>query len=169
MIYKSAEHAVGASLFILSTDIGVGNPTGMVIDAMRRLFDASYLRKEASGLTQHDWHANAQFVVNRAVRALGKHSLGWSSILVRCGDRFNDDVKMAAAILADGISSTLPPHVTEALVWNVQTNRPTLREIEDKYSVSKSVLGRARAAINKRIHEIESPAWMILNDDYKAD
>lgn len=164
MIYSSAEHAVQASLFIKAIPIGVSNPTGMVIDSLRRLFDMDYVRKAASGWTQHEWHANAVMILNRCERALGKHSLGWSAILVRYGDPFDDDVKMAAALLADGIESKLEQHIVEKLIWNVQAGRPSLRDIAGWYPVNFSQLQRERAALNRKLHEIESGAWCLLND-----
>lgn len=164
MIYQCAEHAVSASLFIRATPIGVSNPTGMVIDSLRRLFDVSYLKKSASGFTQHDWHANAVFILSRCEKALGKHSLEWSAILVRHGDPYDDDVKMAAMLLADGIESKLEQHIAEKLIWNVQTQRPSLRQIERWHGIGRERLRRERGAINRKIHAIESRAWCVLND-----
>ena len=70
-MYQTAEHAVESSLRLLALPIAPTSATAVVIDALRRHFDDTYLEHESSGYTKHDWHANAVMVIKQAERTWG--------------------------------------------------------------------------------------------------
>ncbi|KAG1218274.1 hypothetical protein G6F68_021614 [Rhizopus microsporus] len=57
---------------MLAYPIEPKNPTQLICEALQERFDVEYERKALSGLTPHDWHAQAVFTVKVMERTLGK-------------------------------------------------------------------------------------------------
>lgn len=74
--FACAEHAIAVAYLKLALPIEPKNPTQMVCEALRERFDATYDRKALSGLSPHEWHAQAVFIVKLMERTLG-NSIGF--------------------------------------------------------------------------------------------
>lgn len=166
MYYQCAEHAVSSSLYILSTSRGVGNPTAIVIDCLRRAFDSDYLHKTMSGMSADDVRTQACFIIARCERTLGKHSLEWFSILARLGNLWNDDVKMAVSQVASEFGE-FDQLTAEKLVNNVMRGAPVLRSISSESGFETTKLFRGKKKISKWSRDIEANAWDRLDDELR--
>jgi len=61
--FACAEHAIAVAYLMLAMPIEPKNPTQLICEALRDRFDATYERRELSGLSPHEWHAQAVFIV----------------------------------------------------------------------------------------------------------
>lgn len=162
-MYQTAEHAVESSLRLLALPITPTSATAVVIDALRRHFDDTYLEHESSGYTKHDWHANAVMVIKQAERALGAHSLEWDAIVSRYGDNSTVGWHLAVNRLASHVWTGLDHRVTMRLIKNVQQGRPSLREIEAEYVVAHSTLHRRCRLVSEELRRLERVGFDVLD------
>ena len=167
-MYQTAEHAVESSLRLLALPIAPTSATAVVIDALRRHFDDTYLEHGSSGFTKHDWHANAVMVIKQSERALGAGSLEWDAIVSRYGDNSTGGWHLAVNRLALHVGAGLDHRVTMRLIQNVQQGRPSLREIEAEYVVSYSTLQRRSRVVSGELRRLERAGFDVLDTALRA-
>ena len=107
---------------------------------MRDRFNATYERRELSGLSPHEWHAQAVFIVKLMERTLG-NSIGFHLL------RAQHATGLEGAESARAVSEWLNPLaegrerlVTDMLVCRMLRGRPRIRDLSDKFDVPKSTL-----------------------------
>jgi len=140
--FACAEHAIAVAYLMLALPIEPKNPTQLVCEALRDRFDATYDRKELSGLSPHDWHAQAVFSVKLMERTLGD-SIGFHLL------RAQHATGLEGAESARAVSEWLNPVavgegrerlVTDMLVCRMLRGRPRIRDLSDRFDVPKSTL-----------------------------
>ncbi|HEY9259189.1 hypothetical protein, partial [Chitinophaga sp.] len=106
----------------------------------RERFDATYDRKALSGLSPHDWHAQAVFIVKLMERTLG-NSIGFHLL------RAQHATGLEGAESARKVSEWLNPVgegrerlVTDMLVCRMLRGRPRIRDLSDRFDVPTSAL-----------------------------
>lgn len=134
------EHAIAVAYLMLAMPIEPKNPTQLVCEALRERFDVEYERKALSGLTPHEWHAQAVFIVKLMERTLGD-SVGFHILRAQYG------TGLEGAESARAVSEWLNPPakgrerlVTDMLVCRILRGRPRIRELSDRFDVPKSTL-----------------------------
>lgn len=144
--FECAEHAVAVAYLMLALPIEPKNPTQLACEALRERFDATYERRELSGLTPHEWHAQAVFIVKLMERTLGD-GIGFHAL------RAQFATGLEGAESARRVSEWLNPNaegrerlLTDLVVCNVLRGRPRLRELSDRFDVPRSNIGRLASA-----------------------
>ncbi|WAI82297.1 MULTISPECIES: hypothetical protein [Achromobacter] len=138
--FACAEHAIAVAYLMLALSIEPKNPTQMVCEALRERFDATYDRKALSGLSPHEWHAQAVFIVKLMERTLG-NGIGFHLL------RAQHATGLDGAESARKVSEWLNPVgegrerlVTDMLVCRMLRGRPRIRDLSDRFDVPKSTL-----------------------------
>lgn len=144
--FSCPEHAIAVAYLMLAMPIEPKNPTQLVCEALRERFDVEYERKALSGLTPHEWHAQAVFIVKLMERTLGD-SVGFHILRAQYG------TGLEGAESARAVSEWLNPSakgrerlVTDMLVCRMLRGRPRIRELADRFDVPKSTVHDALRA-----------------------
>ncbi len=82
--FSCPEHAIAVAYLMLAMPIEPKNPTQLICEALRDRFDATYERRELSGLSPHEWHAQAVFIVKLLERTLGE-GIGFHTLRAQYG------------------------------------------------------------------------------------
>ena len=155
--FSCPEHAIAVAYLMLAYPIEPKNPTQLICEALRERFDVDYERKALSGLSPHDWHAQAVFIVKLMERTLGD-SVGFHILRAQYG------TGLEGAESARAVSEWLNPSakgrerlVTDMLVCRMLRGRPRIRDLSDRFDVPKSTLHDVLQAYRDLAkHEIES-------------
>jgi len=138
--FACAEHAIAVAYLMLAMPIEPKNPTQLICEALQERFDVEYERKALSGLTPHDWHAQAVFIVKLMERTLGD-GIGFHLL------RAQHATGLEGAESARAVSEWLNPVgegrerlVTDMLVCRMLRGRPRIRDLSDRFDVPKSTL-----------------------------
>ncbi|MFF7398869.1 hypothetical protein ACFZAI_20620 [Achromobacter sp. NPDC008082] len=138
--FACAEHAIAVAYLMLAMPIEPKNPTQLICEALQERFDVEYERKVLSGLTPHEWHAQAVFIVKLVERTLG-NSIGFHLL------RAQHATGLEGAESARAVSEWLNPVgegrerlVTDMLVCRMLRGRPRIRDLSDRFDVPKSTL-----------------------------
>lgn len=149
--FSCPEHAIAVAYLMLAYPIEPKNPTQLVCEALRERFDVEYERKALSGLTPHEWHAQAVFIVKLMERTLGD-SMGFHILRAQYG------TGLEGAESARAVSEWLNPSaqgrerlVTDMLVCRILRGRPRIRELSDRFDVPKSMLQDVLRAYRGRV------------------
>lgn len=76
-MFQSTEQALAVAYWMFEHQPGPKSSTAMVIDGLRERFDRSFIEHLPSGLSPHEWQAQAVMTVRFAQRQLAAHPLGW--------------------------------------------------------------------------------------------
>jgi hypothetical protein len=146
--FSCPEHAIAVAYLMLAYPIEPKNPTQIICEALQERFDTTYERKALSGLTPHDWHAQAVFIVKALERGLGD-SVGFHILRAQYGTG-EEGARSARAVsrwLNPGAEEESKERVlVDLLVANILRGRPRLRELSDRFDVPKSNIGRLGSA-----------------------
>jgi hypothetical protein len=146
--FSCPEHAIAVAYLMLAYPIEPKNPTQLICEALQERFDVEYERKALSGLTPHDWHAQAVFTVKVMERTLGK-GVGFHILHAQYG------TGEAGAASARHVSEWLNPEapadsrereVTDMLTAHILRGRPRLRDLCDRFDLPYSALQRPASA-----------------------
>lgn len=146
--FSCPEHAIAVAYLMLAYPIEPKNPTQLICEALQERFDVEYERKALSGLTPHDWHAQAVFTVKVMERTLGK-GIGFHILHAQYG------TGEEGAVSARHVSEWLNPdasadsherEVTDMLTAHILRGRPRLRDLCDRFDLPYSALQRPASA-----------------------
>lgn len=138
--FACAEHAIAVAYLMLAMPIEPKNPTQLICEALRDRFDATYERRELSGLSPHEWHAQAVFIVKLLERTLGD-SIGFH--LLRAQHATGLEGAESARVVSEWLNPVGEGRerlVTDMLVCRMLRGRPRIRDLSDKFDVPKSTL-----------------------------
>lgn len=138
--FACAEHAIAVAYLMLALPIEPKNPTQMVCEALRERFDATYDRKALSGLSPHEWHAQAVFIVKLMERRLG-NSIGFHLLRAQHATGL-EGAESARKVLEwlNPVGEGRERLVTDMLVCRMLRGRPRIRDLSDRFNVPKSTL-----------------------------
>lgn len=74
-MFQSTEQALAVAYWMFEHQPGPKSSTAMVIDGLRERFDRSFIEHLPSGLSLHEWQAQAVMTVRFAQRQLAAHPL----------------------------------------------------------------------------------------------
>ncbi|ODA00608.1 hypothetical protein A7P25_22005 [Achromobacter xylosoxidans] len=146
--FSCPEHAIAVAYLMLAMPIEPKNPTQLVCEALRERFDVEYERKALSGLTPHEWHAQAVFTIKVLERTLGD-GIGFHILQAQYG------TGEEGAASARQVSEWLNPEasadsrereVTDLLAAHILRGRPRLRDLCDRFDLPYSALQRPASA-----------------------
>lgn len=146
--FSCPEHAIAVAYLMLAYPIEPKNPTQLVCEALRDRFDATYDRKELSGLSPHDWHAQAVFIAKVLQRTVGD-GIGFHILQAQYG------TGVEGATSARKVSEWLDPEapadspmreLVDLLVTNILRGQPRIRDLSDRFDLPKSNIGRLSSA-----------------------
>lgn len=146
--FSCPEHAIAVAYLMLAYPIEPKNPTQLICEALQERFDVEYERKALSGLSPHDWHAHAVFIVKALERGLGD-SVGFHILRAQygTGEEGAHSARAVSCWLNPGAEDDSKERMlVDLLVANILRGRPRLRELSDRFDVPKSNIGRLASA-----------------------
>ena len=146
--FSSPEHAIAVAYLMLALPIEPQSPTRLICEALQERFDTTYDRRALSGLSPHDWHAQAVFTVKLLERTLGD-SIGFNILRAQYGtgeDGARSARRVSIWLNPEAAADSREREVTDLLVANVLRGRPRLRDIGDRFSLPYSALQRPAGA-----------------------
>ncbi|RSE84370.1 hypothetical protein [Achromobacter denitrificans] len=146
--FSCPEHAIAVAYLMLAYPIEPKNPTQLICEALQERFDVTYERKSLSGLTPHDWHAQAVFTVKVLDRTLGK-GIGFHILNAQYGT--GEEGAISARRVSEWLNPAAPMdsrerEVTDMLTAHVLRGRPRLRDLCDRFDLPYSALQRPASA-----------------------
>nr|DAG78705.1 MAG TPA: hypothetical protein [Caudoviricetes sp.] len=162
--FSCPEHALAVAYLMLAMPIEPKNPTQLVCEALRERFDVEYERKALSGLSPHEWHAQAVFIVKLMERTLGD-SMGFHILQAQYG------TGAEGAASARQVSEWLNPEapadgrereVTDLLAAHILRGRSRLRDLCDRFDLPYSALQRPASAYRVLVEGVRRAALQRL-------
>lgn len=150
-MFRSTEHALAVAYWLLALPIEPKSPTQLIVEMLRERFDVTYERRLPTGLTPHDWHAQAVMVVSMVERELAGEPL----LLAAVRAEYSTGVEMARAI--QQVTDYVAPGagadhlVVDMLVMRLFQRRPTLMAISDQFDIPKTTLLRRERALREKV------------------
>ncbi len=146
--FSCPEHAIAVAYLMLAYPIEPKNPTQLICEALQDLFDVEYERKPLSGLTPHDWHAQAVFTVKVLERTLGDN-IGFHILQAQYGT--GEEGAVSARRVSEWLNPEAPAdsrerEVTDMLAAHILRGRPRLRDLCDRFDLPYSALQRPASA-----------------------
>jgi len=163
--FSCPEHAIAVAYLMLALPIEPKNPTQLVCEALQERFDATYERKALSGLTPHDWHAQAVFTVKALERSLG-NGIGFHILRAQYGT--GEEGAASARQVSHWLNPEWPAdsqmrELTDLLVGNILRGRPRIRELSDQFDLPKSNIGRLTSAYRVLVEGARRAALLRLD------
>lgn len=146
--FSCPEHALAVAYLMLAYPIEPKNATQLICDSLRERFDVTYERKAMTGLTPHDWHAQAVFITNLLARTLGD-GIGFHVLRAQYGSGEDGAVsarKVSVWLNGDAAEDSRERELTDLLVTNILRGRPRLRDLSDQFDLPYSAIQRAGSA-----------------------
>ncbi|MDQ6212348.1 hypothetical protein [Achromobacter insolitus] len=146
--FSCPEHAIAVAYLMLAYPIEPKNPTQLICEALQDLFDVEYERKPLSGLTPHDWHAQAVFTVKVLERTLGDN-IGFHILQAQYGT--GEEGAASARRVSEWLNPEAPADSTmrelvDLLVTNILRGRPRIRDLSDRFDLPKTNIWRLSSA-----------------------
>lgn len=146
--FSCPEHAIAVAYLMLAYPIEPKNPTQLICEALQERFDVEYERKALSGLTPHDWHAQAVFTVKVLERTLGD-GIGYHILQAQYGT--GEEGAFSARRVSEWLNPEAPAdsrerEVTDMLTAHILRGRPRLRDLCDRFDLPYSALQRPASA-----------------------
>lgn len=146
--FSCPEHAIAVAYLMLALPIEPKNPTQLVCEALRERFDVEYERKALSGLTPHEWHAQAVFTIKVLERTLGD-GIGFHILQAQYGT--GEEGAASARQVSEWLNPGAPVdgrerEVTDLLAAHILRGRPRLRDLCDRFDLPYSSLQRPASA-----------------------
>ncbi len=146
--FSCPEHAIAVAYLMLAYPIEPKNPTQLICEALQERFDVEYERKALSGLTPHDWHAQAIFIVKLLERTLGE-GIGFHTLRAQYGT--GEEGAVSARRVSEWLNPEAPAdsrerEVTDLLTAHILRGRPRLRDLCDRFDLPYSALQRPASA-----------------------
>ena len=157
--FHSPEHCLTVAFAFAELRIEPKNATAAVIDSMRAKAGQQLVLRPPSGMSQHEWHAQAVMALTFAERTLSSHPLLWQAILAE----YCHGVKGALAIQAVG--EHLAPGLegrdrllADMLIMRQFRGRPRLRDLADRFDMSKDTVARRGAMYREPVRQLRDAA-----------
>lgn len=146
--FSCPEHAIAVAYLMLAMPIEPKNPTQLICEALQERFDVEYERKALSGLTPHEWHAQAVFIVKLLERTLGE-GIGFHILHAQYGT--GEEGAASARRVSEWLNPEAPAdsrerEVTDMLTAHILRGRPRLRDLCDRFDLPYSTLQRPASA-----------------------
>lgn len=76
-MFNSTEQALAVAYWMAEHRVGPKSSTAMAIDVLRERFDTQFVERLPSGLSPHEWQAQATMTIRFAQRLLADHPSNW--------------------------------------------------------------------------------------------
>lgn len=146
--FSCPEHAIAVAYLMLAMPIEPKNPTQLVCEALQERFDVTYERKALSGLTPHDWHAQAVFISKVLERTLGD-GVGFHILQAQYGggaEGASSARKVSEWLNPEAPADSAMRELVDLLVTNILRGKPRIRDLSDRFDLPKSNIGRLSSA-----------------------
>lgn len=146
--FSCPEHAIAVAYLMLAYPIEPKNPTQIICEALQERFDVEYERKALSGLTPHDWHAQAVFTVKVLERTLGD-GIGFHILQAQYGTGEEGAAsarRVSEWLNPEALADSREREVTDLLSAHILRGRPRLRDLCDRFDLPYSALQRPASA-----------------------
>lgn len=163
--FSCPEHAIAVAYLMLAYPIEPKNPTQLICEALRERFDVEYERKALSGLSPHEWHAQAVFIVKVMERTLGD-GIGFHILHAQYGT--GEEGAAGARRVSEWLNPEAPAdsrerEVTDMLTAHILRGRPRLRDLCDRFDLPYSALQRPASAYRILVEGKRRAAIIRLN------
>lgn len=167
-MFDCPEHALAVAFAIIELPIEPKSATLLVVQAMEERYGVGIV-KLPTGLSPHDWHAQAVFTLQMARRALAPYSMLWEIVEAE----YHTGVAGALAIqkvsahiraAADSRARLL----NDLLVMRIMRRKPVLRHISDEFDVPMSTLWREERKLHGPVADLRQRAIDLLRPVMEA-
>ena len=163
-MFHSPEEALAVAFTITELPIEPKNATQLIVEALRERYGLE-MRRLPSGLTPHDWHAQAVMVLQFAQRTLASRPDLWRAILAEYSPRVEGALAIQAVAdeLVPGLSAE-ERVLADMLVMRQFRRRPALQDIAGRFGVSRQTVGRRERFWREQIGLLRRAAMQALED-----
>ncbi|GGX11245.1 hypothetical protein GCM10007242_16660 [Pigmentiphaga litoralis] len=163
-MFHSPEEALAVAFTITELPIEPKNATQLIVEALRERYGLQ-IRRLPSGLTPHDWHAQAVMVLKFAERTLASRPDLWRAILAEYSPRIDGALAIQAVAndLVPGLSAE-ERVLADMLVMRQFRRKPALEDIADRFGVSRQTVGRRERFWREQIAPLRRAAMQQLEE-----
>ncbi|GGX32697.1 hypothetical protein GCM10007242_44550 [Pigmentiphaga litoralis] len=161
-MFHSPEEALAVAFTITELPIEPKNATQLIVEALRERYGLQ-MRRVPTGLTPHDWHAQAVMVLEFTKRTLIKRPDLWNAIVAEYSPRVDGALAIQAVtgMLLPGLGSE-ERLLADLLVMRQFRGRPSLETIAVHFSVSRRTVGRRERYWKEQVGPLRQRALQML-------
>lgn len=141
-MFDCPEHALSVAFTITELPIEPKSATLLVVQALEERYGVGRV-KLPTGLSPHDWHAQAIMTMSFAQAALAHQPMLWTTAVAEYSTGY------AGALAIQEVSSYIAPDLpgadrllTDLLVMRIMRRKPRLRDLADSFNLSPQTIGR---------------------------
>lgn len=160
-MFKSPEHALMVAFAVLERRVEPKNATLQVIEALEDKGGPSREGRRNTGLTPHEWHAQAAMTLAIAENSLRDSPILWQAVVAE----YSQGPRGALAIRE--VSNAIAPDLTsqdrllaDLLVMRAFRRRPPIRTLEEAFGVPRSTLHRRQKDISAAVAQMRDQAMV---------
>ncbi|SAH88554.1 Uncharacterised protein [Bordetella trematum] len=150
---------------MLAYPIEPKNATQLICEALRERFDAAFEPKSFSGLSPHEWHAQAVYIVKVLERTLGD-SIGFHVLRGQYGtgaEAAASTRRVSEWLTPEAEQGSIEREVTDMLASHVLRGQPRLRRLSDTFDLPYSALQRPASAYRVLVGGVKRAALVRLD------
>lgn len=163
--FSCPEHAIAVAYLMLAYPIEPKNPTQLICEALQERFDVEYERKALSGLSPHEWHAQAVFIVKLMERTLAD-GIGFHVLRAQYGTGEEGAAsarQVSEWLNPDASTDSREREVTDMLAAHILRGRPRLRDLCDRFDLPYSAVQRPASAYRVLVEGVRRAALRRLD------
>lgn len=162
-MYNSPEHAVAVAYLMLALPIEGKNNTQKVIEQLRLRHDPTYVEKPLSGMTPHEHHAQAVFILQLVKRVLRDSPMFHATqAKFGTGREGAESARHISIWINPNAETGRERELTDLIVTNILRGYPRQRQLADRFDVSKGNISRAVSAYRILIDGLVRTAMLRL-------
>ena len=163
-MFHSPEEALAVAFTMTELPIEPKNATQLIVEALRERYGLQ-MRRVPTGLTPHDWHAQAVMVLEFTKRTLASRPDLWRAILAEYSPR----VEGARAIqeVTDSLMTGLTAEerlLADALIMRQFRGKPALEDIAARFRVSRRTVSRRERWWQEQVAPMRRQAMQMLEE-----
>lgn len=153
-MFDCPEHALSVAFTITELPIEPKSATLLVVQALEERYGVGKV-KLPTGLSPHDWHAQAVMTMSFASTALTHYPVLWSTAVAEYSTGY------AGALAIQEVSNHIAPDLpgadrllTDLLVMRIMRRKPKLRDLADSFNLSPQTIARRERDLKPAISQL---------------
>ncbi|GMQ50357.1 hypothetical protein LST1_06450 [Neisseria elongata] len=159
-MYRNTDEALRDAYRFGSLRIEPQNNTAQIC----RWIESRGVPPARSGLTQHEWHANAAMIQARVERLLTPAELAVIELHYTGGQKQDGMIDITAYIEAQNKGANLL--LCDDLLGNIFTGRPRISAIQDKYDLSRATAFRKLHRTKRIVAFLYNTVMLKIEDEF---
>lgn len=160
-MYRNTDEALRDAYRFGSLRIEPQNNTAQIC----RWIESKGVPPARSGLTQHEWHANAAMIQARVERLLTPAELAVIELHYTGGQKQDGIIDITAHIERENAGANLL--LCDDLLGNIFTGRPYREEIQDRYGICRRTFFYKSKKVRKTVNALFAAALLKLETEFE--